>query len=66
VDHVFTHFSLRLTVFVGAAPSDFCTPENGFWLSADELRVAALPSVMRKVETCALKAWDLPGAGKPA
>jgi A/G-specific adenine glycosylase len=67
VDHVFTHFSLRLTVFVGAAPSDFSrAPENGFWLSADELRDAALPSVMRKVETCALKALDLPGAGKPA
>nr|WP_210302350.1 A/G-specific adenine glycosylase [Rhodoblastus sphagnicola] len=66
IDHVFTHFALRLAVFVAAAPADFSAPEGGFWLAADDLRAAAFPSVMRKVEACALKAWDLPAPAKPA
>ncbi|MCW2315671.1 A/G-specific adenine glycosylase [Rhodoblastus acidophilus] len=66
IDHVFTHFALRLTVFVGAAPADFLAPDGGFWLAADELRAAAFPSLMRKVEACALKAWGLPEPIKPA
>jgi A/G-specific adenine glycosylase len=57
VDHVFTHFTLRLAVFVADAAPDYAPPEGGFWLAADELRVAALPSVMRKVESCACKSW---------
>jgi A/G-specific adenine glycosylase len=67
IDHVFTHFALRLAVFVATAPSDFSAPEGGFWLPPEELRAAALPSVMRKVEARAFKAWgDLPAPGKPA
>ncbi len=66
IDHVFTHFSLRLTVFVAIAPGRFAAPENGFWLERDALRGAALPSVMRKVEIRAFKALDLSGRGKPA
>ncbi len=50
VDHVFTHFSLNLTVFVGAAPVGTIPPEGCFWLDATQMRQAALPSVMRKVE----------------
>jgi len=56
IDHVFTHFALRLAVFVAAAPADFQAPETGFWIAAEDLRTAALPTVMRKVETCALQA----------
>ncbi|MCW2284476.1 A/G-specific adenine glycosylase [Rhodoblastus acidophilus] len=66
IDHVFTHFALRLGVFVAAAPADFVAPETGFWIAAQDLSAAALPSVMRKVETCAFKAMDLHVAGKPA
>ncbi len=66
IDHVFTHFALKLSVFVAAAPADFAAPETGFWIAAQDLSAAALPSVMRKVETCAFKAMDLRVAGKPA
>jgi len=66
IDHVFTHFALRLSVFVAAAPADFEAPENGFWIAARDLEAAALPSVMRKVELCAFKTLDLQGFRKPA
>jgi A/G-specific adenine glycosylase len=66
VDHVFTHFALRLSVFIADAPPGFSPPEGGFWLAADELHAAAFPSVMRKVESCACKAWDLHAPIKPA
>jgi A/G-specific adenine glycosylase len=66
IDHVFTHFALKLSVFVAAAPADFEAPETGFWIAVQDLSVAALPSVMRKVESCAFKAMDLHVAGKPA
>jgi A/G-specific adenine glycosylase len=66
VDHVFTHFALRLSVFVADAGENFVAPEEGFWLAAQDLRAAALPSVMRKVERCAFKALHLPEGGKPA
>ncbi|MDE8346205.1 MAG: NUDIX domain-containing protein [Acidocella sp.] len=52
VDHVFTHFSLTLEVFVARTPS----------LPADALRAraatAAVPSVMRKALDAALRALD--------
>jgi A/G-specific adenine glycosylase len=50
VDHIFTHFALNLTVFVGAAPRRAPAPEDCRWLNESEMRVAALPTVMRKVE----------------
>jgi A/G-specific adenine glycosylase len=53
VDHVFTHFALSLSVFVGAAPHGARVPDACCWLDAAEMRIAALPSVMRKVEAAA-------------
>lgn len=47
VSHVFTHFSLELTVFAGlAAEAD---PALGDWVPVDALHARALPTVMRKV-----------------
>ena len=66
IDHVFTHFALRLSVHVAEAPGDFVASPEGFWLDGKDLRAAALPSVMRKVEICALKAFGLPATAKGA
>ncbi len=53
IEHVFTHFALSLSVFVGSAHGDARVPEDCRWLDATEMRNAALPSVMRKVEATA-------------
>jgi A/G-specific adenine glycosylase len=60
VEHTFTHFHLELTVYraeVGpdAAPKRAAHPERCRWLKLRELAGAALPSVMRKVISHALK-----------
>ncbi len=65
IAHVFTHFALDLTVFVGEARASASAPENCLWLGENDLRAAALPSVMRKVEARArafLANSDLSGA----
>ena len=49
VEHVFTHFALRLTVFHGAAPAKAKAPEGFRWALKGDLDGEALPSVMRKV-----------------
>ncbi|WP_374544903.1 A/G-specific adenine glycosylase [Rhodoblastus sp.] len=65
IDHVFTHFALKLAVFVGAAPAGTPAPEGGRWRDSAGMRAAALPSVMRKAERAAanfLSKSDLSGA----
>lgn len=47
VSHVFTHFSLELTVFSGATRDP--DPALGDWVALDALHARALPTVMRKV-----------------
>jgi A/G-specific adenine glycosylase len=54
IDHLFTHFALKLAVFVGEAPLDAAAPDEGRWLDPNEMARAALPSVMRKAERAAL------------
>ena len=49
VDHVFTHFALRLTVFSADAPHDFRAPEGMRWVAAKDVENEALPTLMRKV-----------------
>jgi len=49
VEHVFTHFALRLTVFRGAARATARPPEGFRWALKGDLDGEALPSVMRKV-----------------
>jgi A/G-specific adenine glycosylase len=55
IDHVFTHFTLKLKVYVGEAPRGKRTPEGGRWRGAQDMAAAALPSVMRKAEAQARK-----------
>jgi A/G-specific adenine glycosylase len=47
--HVFTHFALRLDVFVAEAPGDTATPVGCRWVAAEALGKEALPTLMRKV-----------------
>ncbi|MDI9849216.1 A/G-specific adenine glycosylase [Rhodoblastus sp. 17X3] len=54
IEHVFTHFALKLAVFVAEAPRGVPAPEGGRWLDESQMRAAALPSVMRKAERAAL------------
>ncbi len=50
VEHVFTHFALRLTVFQADVPLDAPAPEGCRWRAEDRLETSeALPTVMRKV-----------------
>lgn len=47
VRHVFTHFELEMEVYV----AEFRRRPNGegFWLAREEMKAAALPTVMRKI-----------------
>jgi A/G-specific adenine glycosylase len=49
VEHVFTHFALRLRVYVGEAPIDTEPPAGFRFVPASVLDAEALPSLMRKV-----------------
>jgi A/G-specific adenine glycosylase len=49
--HVFSHFSLELSVFRAAFAADIAAPEGCWW--SLEVEKEALPGVMRKVETVA-------------
>ncbi len=48
VRHVFTHFELRLRVKEARPETDW-RPNDGVWVAEDDLKLAALPTVMRKV-----------------
>jgi A/G-specific adenine glycosylase len=68
VEHTFTHFHLELSVYrAGVGPDAMlkssAEPERCRWLKLRDLAGAALPSVMRKVISHAVKAEDRP-AGK--
>jgi A/G-specific adenine glycosylase len=49
VEHGFTHFPLRQTVYVASLPSETKAPSGTRWVSVAELHGEALPNVMRKV-----------------
>jgi A/G-specific adenine glycosylase len=60
VTHVFTHFPLELTVFVARLPRATPAPKGSEWMGARWVKLAdlpgeALPNVMRKVLSAALK-----------
>ncbi len=55
VDHVFTHFPLRLTVFLAHFPRPTTAPAGMRWERIANLPGEALPNVMRKVIAHALK-----------
>ena len=54
VDHVFTHFPLRLTVYVAELPRGTRAPKGARWAKVSGLTGEALPTVMRKVLSAAL------------
>jgi A/G-specific adenine glycosylase len=54
VRHTFTHFHLELTVAAARIPDPRSVP--GTWIAIERLGDEALPSVMRKAITHALKA----------
>jgi A/G-specific adenine glycosylase len=49
VTHVFTHFPLELSVYVGKVPPDTRAPDGMRWVDIATLDDEALPNVMRKV-----------------
>ncbi len=59
VEHVFTHFALRLAVERAEVAADTPAPAGHWWAPAETLADEALPSVMKKVIEAAY-----PGATK--
>ncbi len=49
VEHVFTHFVLKLFVFTADVPKNAKAPAGCRWVGADVLDGEAFPSVMRKI-----------------
>ncbi len=49
VDHIFTHFALRLSVFAAKARVGSKAPAGMRWATHDDLADEAFPTVMRKV-----------------
>ena len=53
VEHVFTHFALRLGVYTASAPRGAAAPAGHRWVAEALLDAEALPTVMRKVMAAA-------------
>ena len=49
VEHGFTHFPLRQTVYAASVPAATEAPDGMRWVSVSELHAEALPNVFRKV-----------------
>ncbi len=49
ISHSFTHFTLRLEIFVAEIPAGQCAPENCRFVPRRSLGKEAFPTVMRKV-----------------
>jgi A/G-specific adenine glycosylase len=60
VDHMFTHFALRLAIERAEVAEEAAAPPGTWWSPAGSLPTEALPSVMKKVIEAAC-----PGATKP-
>lgn len=58
VAHVFTHFSLLLSIAVTAWPSDALDPGEGEWWPVKSLDKAGLPTLFRKVTIAVLNAGE--------
>jgi A/G-specific adenine glycosylase len=55
VTHTFTHFPLKLTVYVAHVPRSAKAPRGMRWLPLGDIPAAAFPNVMRKVITHAIE-----------
>ncbi|WOJ88866.1 A/G-specific adenine glycosylase [Methylocapsa polymorpha] len=63
VEHVFTHFALRLDIYVAEIARTSRAPAGCRWALEGDLDKEALPSVMRKVVEAARKGGKLFGGG---
>jgi A/G-specific adenine glycosylase len=63
VEHVFTHFRLRLTIFTATDVTSFAVPGTR-WVAKSKLPEIGMPTVMRKAAAHALRALHGPDAEK--
>ncbi len=63
VEHGFTHFTLKMTVFVAQGVTA-AAPAGARWASPDELKEAGLPTALQKPAAHALSALHGPEAAK--
>jgi A/G-specific adenine glycosylase len=64
IEHVFTHFSLSLEIFAGAAPLAQQAPPGCRWVAPAALCEEALPGLMRKVLEAVGRGDDLKRNGE--
>jgi A/G-specific adenine glycosylase len=64
VEHVFTHFRLRLAVIRGEADLQTAAPEGCWWEPPASLAAQALPNVMKKAIEAAYPLATKPGPAK--
>ena len=55
VEHIFTHFRLLMSVRVARVPQETPAPADHWWAHASDLDQEALPTIMRKVISAALR-----------
>ena len=58
VGHVFTHFSLALTIHVAHVAEESMPPGEGEWWPLDQLDDAGLPTLFRRAASAAMKERD--------
>ena len=58
VGHVFTHFSLALTIHVAHVAEESMPPGEGEWWPLDQLEDAGLPTLFRRAALAAMKERD--------
>ena len=62
IEHVFTHFSLRLALF--AAPADFAKPPGDLvWIDPREIAISGFSGLMRKAAEKAARLWEDDASG---
>ncbi len=65
MEHGFTHFPLRLTVYAASVPPRTAAPDGCRWVAESGLAGEALPTLMRKVATAGQQALDGCETGEP-
>ena len=65
VEHGFTHFPLRLTVYAGAVPPRTAASAGCRWVAEADLPSEALPTLMRKVAAAGQQALEAVAARDP-
>ena len=63
IEHGFTHFSLRLTVYRADGVETAKAPPGCWWVKGSDWEGEALPTVMKKVVRCAIPSAATPRKG---